>query len=67
MSVSTKPAADLVPGDVVVFEHPENDPFSALVLDSSGSEFDAKVLFSALTSGQYIDCTAMSTQEVAVV
>ncbi len=66
MSVSVKQAVDLTPGDVVAL-HTADEPLSVLVLGSSGTEFDARVILSVLTfDGEYIDITATPDQEVAV-
>lgn len=64
---TAKQAVNVTPGDVVAFTHPENEPFSALVMGTSGSEFDAKVVLTVVTfEGQYIDVVATPDQEVAV-
>ena len=64
---TAKQAVNVTPGDVVAFTHPEKETFSALVMGSSGSEFDTKVILTALTfEGQYIEIVATPDQEVAV-
>ena len=66
MSVS-KQAVNITPGDVVAFVHPEKETFSALVMGSSGTEFDAKVIITAITfEGKHIEVMVTPDQEVAI-
>lgn len=66
MSVA-KQAVNVTPGDVVAFTHPEKETFSALVMGTSGTEFDAKVILTVVTfDGQHIEVVATPDQEVAV-
>lgn len=66
MSV-VKQAVDLTPGDVIALNHPEQETISALVMGSSGTEFDTKVILTTTTfDGQHIEIIATPDQEVAV-
>jgi len=66
MSV-TKQAIDLTPGDVIGLDHPEKETTSALVMGTSGTEFDTKVILTTITfDGVHVQILATPDQEVAV-
>ena len=66
MSV-TKQAIDLTPGDVVALTHPERETISALIMGSSGTEFDTQVILTTTTfDGDRIEIITTPDQEVAV-
>jgi len=62
-----KQAVDLTPGDVITLTHPEKETISALVMGSSGTEFDTQVILTTTTfDGERIEIIATPDQEVAV-